>query len=633
MRYSFNSHVPGRLIPLWFFTMKNRFCVLCFLSITPVLSFANTCHEAFSSEFASIEIKQKREQDILVAKRLLEEYMRSDQNTRGYDQYVRAFQRETGLERGIARWFAYELGYHLNKNAKGKIVLTPLIPIIKMYWSPQEKLDVITKIITDAGGEIEAGLFHQIYNRATRLNHNNIKSDIKKAGFTFKRKAGERSYIIYRRTHTPARQQITRWSQEEKMNIAAWILEREPNNKEYYSEFTRITGLGRQSAYLAAKRTGHSFSKQGSSHDYEIRKQKDHKIPEIILSYFPEVSTREDLILFFLEHNLNSQSIAKAEQRQAKSFPAPNSITSHFPTFFQDIGKMKRLNLNTVQVLQYFTNNVLTFKILDLMVKDNVNRNNYKQRVKNIAELQDYPNPSALDKAYDFSFLKTAAFIRNEIDHINRTREDIVIIRFPSNIELIFDYHSIDTELAPFFENIQKNRGNKKIKVIGYKRYLKNRKQVRDDIEKAEKVFLERHSKLPPIGYLVTLFARFNVNRHNYSEKIRRLPELKGEALPNHFGVITKRYPTIEYLIAYKHGVLYGKRHHLFSSIGLHDERLINIAIQSLTPIQQQILRMRHDLGEVEGYYTLREIGQYFNHITRERVRQIEEEALSELKK
>jgi RNA polymerase primary sigma factor len=54
-------------------------------------------------------------------------------------------------------------------------------------------------------------------------------------------------------------------------------------------------------------------------------------------------------------------------------------------------------------------------------------------------------------------------------------------------------------------------------------------------------------------------------------------------------------------------------------------------ALRSLSPREQQIVRMRFGLNETEKEYTLQEVGEVF-HVTRERIRQIEEKALLKLR-
>jgi RNA polymerase primary sigma factor len=54
-------------------------------------------------------------------------------------------------------------------------------------------------------------------------------------------------------------------------------------------------------------------------------------------------------------------------------------------------------------------------------------------------------------------------------------------------------------------------------------------------------------------------------------------------------------------------------------------------ALQSLSPREQQIVRMRFGLNETSKEYTLQEVGEVFQ-VTRERIRQIEEKALLKLR-
>jgi RNA polymerase primary sigma factor len=56
-----------------------------------------------------------------------------------------------------------------------------------------------------------------------------------------------------------------------------------------------------------------------------------------------------------------------------------------------------------------------------------------------------------------------------------------------------------------------------------------------------------------------------------------------------------------------------------------------NSALQSLSPREQEIVRMRYGLNEVGKEYTLQEVGEIFQ-VTRERIRQIEEKALLKLR-
>ena len=54
-------------------------------------------------------------------------------------------------------------------------------------------------------------------------------------------------------------------------------------------------------------------------------------------------------------------------------------------------------------------------------------------------------------------------------------------------------------------------------------------------------------------------------------------------------------------------------------------------ALQTLSPREQEIVRMRYGLNEAGREYTLQEVGEMFQ-VTRERIRQIEEKALMKLR-
>jgi RNA polymerase primary sigma factor len=56
-----------------------------------------------------------------------------------------------------------------------------------------------------------------------------------------------------------------------------------------------------------------------------------------------------------------------------------------------------------------------------------------------------------------------------------------------------------------------------------------------------------------------------------------------------------------------------------------------NSALQTLSPREQEIVRMRYGLNENGKEYTLQEVGEIFQ-VTRERIRQIEEKALLKLR-
>jgi RNA polymerase primary sigma factor len=63
-----------------------------------------------------------------------------------------------------------------------------------------------------------------------------------------------------------------------------------------------------------------------------------------------------------------------------------------------------------------------------------------------------------------------------------------------------------------------------------------------------------------------------------------------------------------------------------------HNLREVTIcALQSLSPREQEIVRMRYGLNETGKEYTLQEVGEIFQ-VTRERIRQIEEKALLKLR-
>jgi len=55
-------------------------------------------------------------------------------------------------------------------------------------------------------------------------------------------------------------------------------------------------------------------------------------------------------------------------------------------------------------------------------------------------------------------------------------------------------------------------------------------------------------------------------------------------------------------------------------------------ALQSLSPREQEIVRMRYGMNEAGREYTLQECGEKFQ-VTRERIRQIEENALLKLRR
>jgi RNA polymerase primary sigma factor len=54
-------------------------------------------------------------------------------------------------------------------------------------------------------------------------------------------------------------------------------------------------------------------------------------------------------------------------------------------------------------------------------------------------------------------------------------------------------------------------------------------------------------------------------------------------------------------------------------------------ALQTLSPREQEIVRMRYGLNEAGKEYTLQEVGEMFQ-VTRERIRQIEIKALKKLR-
>jgi RNA polymerase primary sigma factor len=68
-----------------------------------------------------------------------------------------------------------------------------------------------------------------------------------------------------------------------------------------------------------------------------------------------------------------------------------------------------------------------------------------------------------------------------------------------------------------------------------------------------------------------------------------------------------------------------------FSSVERRDiQEKVTVLLQSLTPREAHIIRRRFGIGELEDA-TLEEIGHEFS-VTRERIRQIEERALSKLR-
>jgi len=59
---------------------------------------------------------------------------------------------------------------------------------------------------------------------------------------------------------------------------------------------------------------------------------------------------------------------------------------------------------------------------------------------------------------------------------------------------------------------------------------------------------------------------------------------------------------------------------------------IANSALNSLLPREQEIMRMRYGMNEAKKQYTLQECGEKFL-VTRERIRQIEENALRKLRR
>jgi RNA polymerase primary sigma factor len=57
----------------------------------------------------------------------------------------------------------------------------------------------------------------------------------------------------------------------------------------------------------------------------------------------------------------------------------------------------------------------------------------------------------------------------------------------------------------------------------------------------------------------------------------------------------------------------------------------MNSVLDSLSPREQEIIRMRYGLNEAEKEHTLKECGEKFQ-VTRERIRQIEEKAIAKLR-
>jgi len=59
--------------------------------------------------------------------------------------------------------------------------------------------------------------------------------------------------------------------------------------------------------------------------------------------------------------------------------------------------------------------------------------------------------------------------------------------------------------------------------------------------------------------------------------------------------------------------------------------RVTSLALETLTPREQEIVRMRYGINDADAEFTLKECGEKF-HVTRERVRQIEEKALLKMR-